>query len=244
MYPVLFKLGFIEIYSYGFMVALAFLVSGFLLSRQSHILGVEKDFFWNLSFWVLLGGIAGGRLLYVLLNLSFFLGNPKELFMLWHGGLVWYGGFVGGFLSGVAYLSKYKLPILASLDLIAPYIALGQAIGRIGCLLNGCCYGLPVCWGLYFPGHGAYLMPTQIFSSLSLIAIFIILKVVYGRYRRQGVVFVFYMLLYSTKRFLMEFLRNDSPRSYFGLTIFQVLSLAVFILSLCFWLMLSKKPTR
>ena len=257
MYPILLKFGFIQIYSYGLMVASAFLVSTFLLSRRvfPQGQGEGKDFFWNLSSWILFWGIIGGRMSYIILNLRFFLENPREIFAFWHGGLVWYGGLLGGILSGALYLKLHKKASLNFLDLLAPYVALGQSIGRIGCFLNGCCYGRP-----------DYLIPAQLFSSLDLLLIFIILRLLqdkphrpgfiprgqetapfrermdFGRsgippltHRVKGSIFVIYLLLSSGERFLMEYLRNDSPRGPSGLTVFQVISLGVFLGAIGLW---------
>ena len=244
MYPILFKFGFVNIYSYGLMIALAFLVSGSLFSRKVYALGQTRDFAWNLSSWILVGGVLGGRIAYILLNFEYFLSNPGEIFMVWHGGLVWYGGFIGGFLSGIVYSRIKKVHLVETLDLIAPFIALGQAIGRVGCLLNGCCYWKQASWGLYFPVFNEYLIPTQIFSSLALLVIFFVLRLLQDRPHRQGSVFVIYLLLYSLKRFMMEFIRGDSARSYFGLTIFQIFSLGLFLVAFCLWITILKSSRK
>jgi phosphatidylglycerol:prolipoprotein diacylglycerol transferase len=239
MYPVLFEFGFIRIYSYGLMVALAFFISTFLLGKKAATLGFKEDFFWNLSFWVLLGGLLGGRLIYIILNPGFFFQDPLEVFKVWHGGLVWYGGLLGGISGAFVYLKARKIPLLRALDIIVPFAALGQSIGRIGCFLNGCCYGRSAVWGMYFPVHNDYLIPIQLFSSLDLLAIFILLRFLQERTsilssesRRHGCIFITYLLLLSLERFLMEFLRDDSSRSFFGLTVFQIISAVIFLAAL------------
>lgn len=245
MFPILFKLGFIQIYSYGFMAAMAFLVSTLLLSRYVISLNLDKDFFWNLSYGILLGGILGGRLMYGALNLKFFLDNPGEIFMLWHGGLVWYGGFLGGLATAGIFLKSKKAPLFKTLDIIVPFAALGQAIGRIGCFLNGCCYGRAVWWGLYYPAHNDALIPAQLFSSLSLTAVFVVLRLLQERPHRTGFIVVMYLWCASGQRFIEEFLRNDSPRDFYGLTLFQVASIVIFLSALMLWCMilwLEKKP--
>lgn len=244
MYPILFKFGPFQIYSYGLMVALAFWVSVSLLARRAYVLGLGRDFFWNLSFWALSAGILGGRLMYIILNLDFFLKDPLEIFKLWHGGLVWYGGFIAGLLSAVFYLKRNNAPILKTLDLTAPFIALAHAIGRIGCFLNGCCYGRPVSWGIYFPQHNDRLIPVQLISSLDLLAIFIILRFMEERPRQPGSVVVYYLLFSSLERFLAEFLRDDSARSFFGLTIFQLISIVIFISALILWFTTLRFPRK
>lgn len=254
MYPVLLKIGFIHIYSYGLMVGCAFFISAFLLSKRAAGAGFKEDFFWNLCFWALIGGIFGGRLVYIILNFQFFRDNPMEAFMLWHGGLVWYGGLLGGIFCALIYVKLKKEKIGRVLDELAPFVALGHSIGRIGCFLNGCCYGRPAAWGIYFPVHNDYLIPVQLFSSLDLLAIFIILRVIQerahpvrnysamGKHKdvsngthRQGFVFIAYLLLSSLERFFMEFLRNDSAPIFYGLTVFQIISAAIFFITLCLW---------
>lgn len=235
MYPILFHFGFITIYSYGLMVAIAFLVSAFLLSQYAARLGLHKEFFWNLSFWMLWGGILGGRILYIILNLGYFIENPLELIMLWHGGLVWYGGFAGGLIAGALYIKSHQASLLDTLDIIMPFVALGHSIGRIGCFLNGCCYG-----------PAELIVPSQIFSSLSLLGIFIALRLLQERPHPQGSIVAAYLLIASLERFVEEFLRNDSARSFWGLTIFQVISVGIFIIAILLWSMIlwQQKKTR
>ncbi len=233
MYPVLFKFGFIQIYSYGLMVALAFWGSTFLLSRQARLLGLGKDFFWNMSGWLLAGGILGGRLLYVIFNLDYFRENPREIPALWQGGLVWYGALAGGVLSGIIYLKLKKVKLFKALDLIMPFAALGQAIGRIGCFLNGCCYGSP-----------ELFVPAQLISSFNLTAIFITLRLLQERKHKDGDVLAGYLLLASFERFMVEFLRQDSPRDYAGLTIFQIISVFIFLGAIFLWSIISRLRKR
>lgn len=235
-----------HIYSYGLMVALAFWLSVFLLSKHSGRIGKDKDFFWSLSLRMLLGGILGGRLLYALLNLELFLSRPWELFALWHGGLVWYGAFLGGFLSGIHYLRSKKAKIAQTLDLVAPFAALGHSIGRIGCLLNGCCYGRPSRWGIYSSAHNDYLLPAQLISSLNLLAIFVVLRLLQEKNPKTGRVFLLYLIFSSFERFMVEFIRGDSTAVFHGLTIFQLISAVTFLSGAIVWLIisLSRKKSR
>lgn len=244
MYPILFKFGSFQVYSYGLMVALAFWISVSLLSRHGRILGLSGDFFWNLSFWALAAGILGGRLTYVFLNLDFFLKNPSEIFKLWHGGLVWYGGFSAGLLSAILYLRRNKAPVFRVLDMAAPFIGLAHAIGRIGCFLNGCCYGRPVSWGIYSPVSSERLIPVQLISSLDLLAVFIILRLLEERPHRPGSITACYLIFSSLERFMVEFLRDDSTRNYFGLTIFQLISIVIFIGGLILWFITLRFPRK
>jgi phosphatidylglycerol:prolipoprotein diacylglycerol transferase len=151
--------------------------------------------------------------------------------MLQHGGLVWYGGLTFAIIFGVVYLKIKKQPILAILDLISPYIALAQSIGRIGCFLNGCCFGK------YWQELNIRY-PTQVFSSLSLLFIFLILKILYEKrdgfliLSKKGNIFFLYLAFYSTKRFFIEFLRGDTQPFILNLTIFQIISIAIFIFAI------------
>ena len=228
MYPIICKIGPITLYSYGLMMALAFAVCLLLLQKEAKRQGFDFQKISDLAFWALLGGIIGGRIFYVLLNWSYFVDNPAEIIMLHHGGLVWFGGLLFGFAAVVVYSKKKKLSLIKYLDLFVPYIALGQAIGRIGCFLNGCCFGKPVSWGIYFPLHGMRLHPVQLYSVVSLLIIFLILRRVSKRLKTAGSVIVLYFLLASLERFIVEFFRGDSSPVIFGLTVFQLISLFIF----------------
>jgi phosphatidylglycerol:prolipoprotein diacylglycerol transferase len=151
--------------------------------------------------------------------------------MLQHGGMSWFGGLTLGGLCGLIYLKKKQLSVYKVLDLIVPFLALAQAIGRIGCLLNGCCFGKVSNFGIYFPLHQATLIPTQLYSSLLLLLIFIILRFLQERPHQPGQILFTYLLLYSLKRFFIEFFRADNPRVFGGLTLFQLISIAIFCLA-------------
>lgn len=117
------------------------------------------------------------------------------------------------------------------MDLLVPFVALAQSLGRIGCFLNGCCFGKESFYGIYFPSHGAVLIPTQLYSSLAMLIIFVILRIMQDMPHKQGQIFYAYLFLYSVKRFLIEFLRADNKVIFSDLTLFQLLSLAVFVIS-------------
>jgi len=146
-----------------------------------------------------------------------------------------------GSLAGFLYLKVKKQSIYRMLDLIAPFVALAQSIGRIGCFLNGCCFGRPSVFGIYFPVHEDILIPTQLYSSLGLLVIFILLRFLQERPHKEGQILFAYLFLYSLKRFFIEFLRIDNPRIILGLTLFQVMSLAVLFLSVYKLLLLKKR---
>jgi phosphatidylglycerol:prolipoprotein diacylglycerol transferase len=213
------------------MVALAFFICIFLARYEARRQNINPEKIYDLAFFILISGLIGGRLLYVFLNLSYFQEHPIEIIMLQHGGLVWFGALGFALIASIIFVKKNKLPVLKTLDFIAPYVALGQAIGRIGCFLNGCCYGKISSWGIYFPVHGQILIPTQLFSSLYLIIIFLILRFYQYRTHKTGLIFFAYLGLYSIARFFIEFLRADTPSIFLGLSIFQIISIFLFISS-------------
>ena len=231
MHPELCKIGPFTIYSFGLFLMLAFLVAAGLVRRQAKKENINPDFIFNLSFLTFLVAIAGARFLYVLSNLKYYTDNPLEIIMLQHGGLSWFGGLIFGVAFAVVYLKKKKLSVYKVLDLVVPFLALAQAIGRIGCFLNGCCFGRVSEFGIYFPVHKAILIPTQIYSSLTLIVIFVVLRIIQKRPHKDGEVFFTYLVLYCTKRFFMEFLRADTAKLFFDFSLFQIFSIIIFCLS-------------
>jgi len=199
---------------------------------------MDGEQIFNLLFFIFICGVIGSRVFYCLLNFSFYLAHPLEIIMLQHGGMAWFGGLIFGSSGAIWFIRKHKMDLLKVLDLIVPFVALGQAIGRIGCLLNGCCFGRASEFGLYFITLDQVLIPTQLYSSLLLLLIFIYLRFRQDRQHLPGEILCSYLFLYSLKRFFIEFLRNDSPRIFYGLTFFQILCLLVFLLSLAIFVKL------
>ena len=233
MHPIIAKIGPLYVYSYGLMVATGFAIAMFLAYRQANEFGVDKDKIVDLGITILLGGIFGARLLYVLTNLRYYILHPLEVMNLARGGLVWYGAFLFGILAGIVFVRKNKINFWVGSDLLAPYIPLAQSIGRIGCFLNGCCYGGEVpanfMFGVVFPSESIFRHPTQIYSSLILLLLFVILRAWQRRRRFNGEIFLAYIILYSLTRFCMEFLRGDNPKIFSALTMSQLISIPIFI---------------
>jgi len=216
--PIICKIGPFTVYAYGLMLAVAFLVSSHLAGIQAKKDNINPGLIFNFSFVIFISGIIGARLFFIIENIGYYLNNPLEIIMLQQGGLSWFGALTLAGICGSIYLKKNKLPVYKILDLIVPFIALGQAIGRIGCLLNGCCFGFTI-------------IPVQLYSSLILILIFIILRFLQDRPHREGEVFFTYLMLYSIKRFFIEFWRADNEIILFRLTLFQILSIFLFCLA-------------
>ena len=228
MYPVICHIGPFAVYSYGLMLAAAVITASFLTAREAQKRAVPRDAVYDLAFWVVLWGILGARIFYVFLNADYFYQFPVEILMLHKGGLAWQGSLVAGTLAGVFFIRRKKLPLLALLDIAAPFIALGHAIGRIGCFLNGCCYGRPSAWGIYFPVWHERLLPTQLYMVAGELAVFLILRMLQKRTDQPlGRLFVLYLMLSSLERFIVEFFRADHAVLWGGLSIFQYVCLLI-----------------
>lgn len=241
MHPTLFQIGPFTIYSYGAALAAGVLIVSMLLQREAKKLGYHPETILDLVFWTVLSGILGGRLFYILLNVPYFLENPFEIIMLQKGGLAWQGGLIVGTIAAVMMIRKKGLPFWPTADLVAPYIALGQSIGRVGCFFNGCCYGKPWEWGIFFPVHQARIHPAQLYDSLGLVMIFVALRLWHERRHRPGQILIMYFLLSSWLRFVVEFFRADHTQIIFALSIFQIISLVIFAASAYAYLYLKSR---
>ncbi|MDP3013880.1 MAG: prolipoprotein diacylglyceryl transferase, partial [Candidatus Subteraquimicrobiales bacterium] len=228
MHPILFKWGPITVYSYGFMLAIAFLVGILIARSEARRKRINPDLTFDLAILAAVGGIVGARLFYVIGHWELFLRNWKAIFAFQEGGLVFYGGLAGGAIAILVYISKKKLSIAETADLIAPSLTIGYSIARIGCFLNGCCYGreTKVFLSVNFPGVEGLRHPTQIYSSLYGLVIFGILWGLRKKLTRSGQLFSLYLLLYALARFIVEFFRDTRP-FFAGLSIYQVLSLGL-----------------
>ncbi len=239
MHPYLLQIGPFSLSSYGVAMALAFLLMVWLSSAAAKepslraVVPMGPGELADWASWAILGGIAGGRLLYVVMNWDGYRTNPLELIAVWHGGLIWYGGFAGGVVTTAVYLRRHGYGFLAGVDQVIPFVALGHAIGRIGCFFNGCCYGKPTtAWcGVQFPGHPQPVVPTQLFESASLVALFVALRLLQTpeRLRRPGQLFGMYLISYGIIRWIIEYWRDLQPIVWHGLTIAQVISAGLVI---------------
>ncbi len=220
MYPVLFEIGHIKVYSWGFALALSAIVAWYGIHRRFKENGYNTDYVIEMITATVLCGVLGGRVLYILLyQWQELLNHPAAVLDVSRGvsGLVWYGSFTGGFLAFIAFLAYRKLSLLKIADIDAPYLALGYATVRVGCFLNGCCYGKPAnsFLGVVFPHiDDLARYPTQLFSSALNLVIFGILMWMYPRRRFDGQVFATYFILYGIYRFIVEFWRENTI--YFG----------------------------
>jgi len=243
MHRILLQIGPVTLYSYGLLVATAFLVSTILILRDSRKFDIAREDVFDCLLAVLIGGIVGGRLLFVILNREYYLDHPLRIVMLQEGGMAFHGALVAAILVAAAVCAIKKVSFWKMSDLMTPYIALGHAIGRIGCLLNGCCYGKVIHsgLGLTFPGEAVMRVPTQFYSSLCLLFIFVALMEFRERRPFDGSVLALYLVLYGVFRFFMDFFRGDNPAVYHGLTLAQIISVFMVLLGFVLYALLRKK---
>lgn len=251
MHPVLFQIGVLTIYSYGLMIAIGIMVGLFLARRQAAREGIDPDKIMDITFYILLVALIGSRLLFVLMNFEEYADNPIQIFKIWEGGLVFYGGFLPAAAIGIWYIKRLGLPLWKVTDIFAPSIAIGHAFGRIGCFLAGCCYGRPstLPWAVTFTDprslapQGIPLHPAQLYSSLGLFALFTFLMFLRKKRTFHGEVFWSYALGYSIVRFFEEFMRGDPRGSILGglLSTSQAISIPLAGISVVMLLYLRKR---
>lgn len=240
MHPILIQFGPLTLYTYGLLVAMAFLAGLGLALRQAKREGIDPQQVMDLAFYVVIAAIGGSRLLYVLMNPGHYLQEPLSIFKIWEGGLVFYGGLLFALPISALYVIKKHLTLATMADIFAPSLALGHAIGRWGCFFAGCCYGKPtdLPWAITFTDphslapRGIPLHPTQIYESAMNLSIFFLLLAFQGRKRHPGQVFWLYLLLYSIGRFLIEYLRGDERGMLLGLSTSQFLGIFLALLAI------------
>jgi phosphatidylglycerol---prolipoprotein diacylglyceryl transferase len=243
VHPIALQLGSLTIHWYGVMIALAFLAGLWTATRRARRENIPGERIADLVFWIMLVGMIGARTVYVTTYWSEFAHQPfLEIFMIQHGGLVYYGSVIGAAVAYFIYIRWKRLPGWKIADILAPSIALGNAIGRIGCLLNGCCYGracsLP--WAIRFPEDNPLhppttpVHPTEIYDSLLNFALYLGLAWLFRRKKFDGQVFATYLIGYAIFRSLAELFRGDYPPDHIhnGLTSAQLVSIPIFIAGL------------
>jgi len=265
MYRILFTIGSFPIYSYGVMVALAFIVGIFWAMKEAKERGENPERVLDISLYVILGALIGGRLAYVLQYLDYYLKDPIKILYFRQGGLAFLGSFILAFILGALYVSRNKLSFWKYTDIAAPSVAIGIGVGRIGCFLNGCCFGVvSENYGIKFPSlymPPVYLqqledgliasgstctlpvIPTQLYTSLYGFLIFFILHWMKKYKKYDGFIFLSFLILYSISRFTIEFFRfyENNYKVFNLLTITQTILIGVILGSLVFMNILKKK---
>jgi phosphatidylglycerol:prolipoprotein diacylglycerol transferase len=217
MFPDLISIGPFTIHTYGFFVAVGFAVGILTAVKVGKTQGVPSQQVMDMAFVMIVWAIIGSRLFYVLINFSYYKAHPLDIIKIWQGGLVFSGGLVATAAAMWGYLRRHRLSFWSTGDLWAPSLALGQAIGRFGCFMAGCCYGRPTgsSWGVVFTHPQSLaplnipLYPTQVFEAVSGFAVFLVLIFLHGKKKFEGQVFLWYLILHSTARLFVERFRGD-----------------------------------
>jgi phosphatidylglycerol:prolipoprotein diacylglycerol transferase len=234
MHSTLFKIFGLPIRSYGLMMVIGFVLGLWRLIRAARSKDVSIEKINDLALIVLMSGVVGSRIVYVLLNPA--TESWRDVLAVWNGGLSFHGGVIFAILGGYIYVRRARLPFWTCADVFVPSLALAYAVTRVGCFLNGCCYGAPTSlpWGVRFLENGRLTQPShpaQIYAALANLAIFFILTRLEKLNRPPGFVFFSYLGLYGIYRFLIEFLRAgySAQLSWLGLTQAQWVSLVMVV---------------
>jgi phosphatidylglycerol:prolipoprotein diacylglycerol transferase len=265
VHPIAFQIGSFPIHWYGVMIALAFLAGLWTAVRRARRQNISAEQISDVTLWLMAGSIIGARIVYVATYWhEEFAGRPvQNIFAIWQGGLVFYGGLIGAAAAGFIYGFWKKLPVWKIADVLAPSIALGSFFGRIGCLLNGCCYGT-VCnlpWGIRFP-NGSYawehqrgqnligendpalpVHPTEIYDALLNLSLYIFLAWLFRRKKFDGQILATYLICYAITRSITETFRGDYTELHYhlGLTPAQWISVPILISGLLLATVLSQR---
>jgi phosphatidylglycerol---prolipoprotein diacylglyceryl transferase len=229
MRPVLFQIFGFPVHSYGLMLAIAFLVGIVGLGKSVKKLGISFDTIVDLGTWILIGAVVGARLAYVITEYQYYLAAPLDIFKINSGGLAFHGGLIGGFLAGFWFLRRKRIYPWKLADQAAPFVALGYAVTRVGCLLNGCCYGKPTTlpWAMKCAANDQVLRhPTQIYSMIGSLVLFGILWLMRDHRRFPGFLFLLYIGLYSILRFVVEYFR-EGPVLVPGISLAQAVCIVL-----------------
>jgi phosphatidylglycerol---prolipoprotein diacylglyceryl transferase len=235
VYPKLFHFGAYSIPTYGVLVALGFLAGLVVAVRLARRSGLPGELISNLAVYCALVGIAGAKLFMFLFDWPFYWNNPGEIFTLstLQAAGVYHGGFLAALVFAYLYIRTQKLPLALTMDCFAPGIALGHAIGRLGCFAAGCCWGreshLP--WAVTFHSQeaanvpiGVPLHPAQLYESAANLLLFVFLYRLFIQRHRPGVVISLYLILYGVIRFIIEFFRFHEQSLVWGLSLTQWIS--------------------
>ena len=255
MYPRLFELGPITVYSYGLLLALAYLGGLQLALVRGRQRGLDPARVMDLGIWIIVSALIGAKALLLVVEWRHFTENPRELLSLLQSGGVFYGGLILAVSVAFWYMWRHKMPLWTVCDTFAPGIAFGHVVGRLGCFMAGCCYGKPtdVSWAVVFTNPlaaaqagtplGIPLHPTQLYEAGAELLILVLLLATERRGRTfPGRTFWSYMFLYAISRYIIEIYRGD-PRGvvpFLDVSTSQFISLVLGPLSLIMLVWLSR----
>ncbi len=257
MHPILFEVGNWPVYTYGVLLALAYLAGLQLAVVRAKRAGLNPARVMDLGIYLIIAALVGAKLMLIAVDYQYFQMRPAELLSLVRAGGVFYGGLIAAFATGLWLVRRYGLPMWKTADMIAPGIALGHVIGRFGCLMAGCCYGRPtdVPWAITFHNPVATanvgtplqipLHPTQMYDAgaEALILVFLLVSERRGRPFAGRTIWL-YMLLYAISRFIIEFYRGDERGMIFGVSTSQFVSLILAPLSVFMLWWLHRRSAR
>ena len=247
MYPKLFEIGPVPVYSYGLMLGITFLVASSLFNRELKRNGMDENISVTITFLCLIGGIVGSKLFYVIEEWNFGGGLPLSSYLtkdvlLSPSGLTFYGGLIFAIVLVLIYCRSKKLSVLKMFDLMAPGAAIGYGFARIGCHLSGDGdYGIPVNGTMWeFLGYsylngtvptkpGVLVHPTSIYEFIAAIFIFLFLWKSRDKYKTSGIIFAYYLILSGIERLIIEVIRLN-PRIVMGLSQAQIISLVMILI--------------
>jgi len=258
--PILFQFGPIKIHWYGLFIVLGILSALYIILKLADYYKINKDDVIDVSFWIIIFGLLGGRLYDVLLEWPYYLEHPANIIKIWQGGLAIHGAIISGLITAIFLARKKSIPLLPLLAIITPGLALAQSIGRWGNYFNQELFGLPtnLPWGI--PIQVAYRIsvyyyenffhPTFLYESLGNFMIFIILISLHFLVRKnkikkmaEEVIIATYLILYSILRFSLEFIKIDQTPVIFGLRFPQFVSIII-VIGAIIWLVLQKRKNR
>ena len=257
MYPELFKLGPVTVYTYGVLLAAAYLFGLKLAMTRAKSRGLDPNRALDLGIAIIISALVGAKLLLLLVDFDRFRQSPAELFSIVRSGGVFYGGLIAAVAVAFWYMRRHRMPLWTTCDVFAPGIALGHAVGRLGCLMAGCCYGRPtsVPWAVTFTDPaaaanvgtplGVALHPTQLYESAAEALILLLLLSTEKKGRPfEGRTFWVYMLLYGISRFVIEFFRGDDRGVVLGaVSTSQFISLVLVPLAVGMLIYLSRQTS-
>lgn len=255
MHPILFEVGGFPIYTYGLLLAAAYLLGLQLALVRARARGLDPNRVMDLGIWIIISALVGAKLMLLVVDYDQFGLSPGDLLNLARSGGVFYGGLITAVLVALWYLRRHRMPVWAVTDVFAPGIALGHVVGRLGCFFAGCCFGRPadVPWAITFHSEfaaqnvgtplGIPLHPAQLYEAgAELLILFMLLGIERTGRGFPGRTFWTYMLLYGMSRFIIEFFRGD-PRGMVGmLSTSQFVSVLIVPLSIVMLIVLARRP--
>jgi phosphatidylglycerol:prolipoprotein diacylglycerol transferase len=258
VYPTIVKIGSFAIHSYGLLLAVGFLLAIQIFVSRGKRRGIAEDSLHTIALVILILAIVGGRGLFVLTHWSEYSSDLWGIFRLWEGGLMLYGGYILSIAGGIAYVRRARLPLWKIADAVAPAMAIGIGIGRLGCFLNGCCFGMPTSlpWGVRFPSGsyasytfpGSAIHPSQLYLALAGAVLFLVLLRLDRTPRFDGWLFWTAVAVDAVLRFTIDFTRFYDQTSFLGkvgglsFNINQVLSGFLLLTSIIMLRVLSQRP--